>query len=81
MSAVDPRVAARGGTRNSPKSGYDYPGMIDAASWSRTQVAKATACYGCAWCGQTFSGPHAVYTDLDKRHPRRRPQNARKAGA
>jgi hypothetical protein len=81
MSLIDPRVAAHGGTRKSPKSGYDYPGMIDAATWSRTQVHKATTCYACAWCGQTFSGPHAVYTHIDKRHPRKAAQNRREAGA
>ena len=67
---VDPRVAKRGGTRTSPKSNYDFRGMMDQASWRRTQVHKHTAWYGCAFCGQKFTGPHAVYTHLAKVHDR-----------
>ena len=67
---IDPRVAKHGGTRNSPKAHYDFAGMMDAASWRRTQVHKHTRWYGCALCGQRFAGPHAVYTHLAKRHDR-----------
>jgi hypothetical protein len=67
---VDPRVAQRGGWRTSPKSNYDFPGMMDDANWRRTQVHKATAWYGCAPCGQKFTGPHAAYTHMAKRHGR-----------
>jgi hypothetical protein len=67
---VDARVAKHGGTRKDPKSNYDFPGMMDAASWRRTEVHKHTAWYGCALCGQKFNGPHAVYTHLAKRHNR-----------
>lgn len=67
---IDPRVAKHGGTRSSPKSNYDFPGMMDAASWRRTNVHKHTRRYACALCGQGFSGPHAVYTHLAKRHDR-----------
>jgi hypothetical protein len=65
---VDPRVAKHGGTRSDPKSNYDFPGMLDAASWRRTQAH--TRWYGCSLCGQKFAGPHAVYTHLAKRHDR-----------
>ena len=47
-SLVDPRVAKHGGTRKDPKANYDFPGMMDAASWRRTEVHKATRWYGCA---------------------------------
>jgi hypothetical protein len=67
---VDPRVAKHGGTRKDPKANYDFPGMMDAASWRRTEVHKHTAWYGCALCGQKFAGPHAVYTHLAKVHDR-----------
>jgi len=67
---VDPRVVKHGGTRKDPKSNYDFPGMVDAANWRRTEVQKHTAWYGCAVCGQKFSGPHAVYTHLAKVHDR-----------
>ena len=30
---VDPRVAKHGGTRRNAKENYDFPGMMDAASW------------------------------------------------
>ena len=43
---VDPRVEKQGGTRKDPKSNYDFPGMVDAASWRRTEVHKYTAWYG-----------------------------------
>jgi hypothetical protein len=67
---VDPRVAKHGGTRKDPKAHYDFPGMVDAASWRRTEVHRHTRWYGCAVCGQKFSGPHAVYTHLAKVHDR-----------
>lgn len=67
---VDPRVAKHGGTRTNPKSGYDWPGMMDAGSWARTAAHQHTTYYGCALCGVRFSGPHAVYTHLAKRHDR-----------
>jgi hypothetical protein len=67
---VDPRVAKHGGTRNSPKSTYRFPGLMDQASWRRTQVHQHTHWYGCSICGQGFAGPHAVYTHLAKRHDR-----------
>jgi hypothetical protein len=67
---IDSRVAKYGGTRKDSKSTYDFPGMVDAASWRRTEVHRHTAWYGCALCGQKFSGPHAVYTHLAKVHDR-----------
>jgi hypothetical protein len=67
---IDPRVAAHGGTRTDPKSNYDFPGMVDAASGRRTKVHKAMRWYACALCGTRFSGPHAVYTHLAKVHDR-----------
>ena len=67
---VHPRVAKHGGTRTSPKSGYDFPGMTDAANWRRTEIHKATRFYACQLCGQRFTGPHATYTHLAKRHDR-----------
>jgi hypothetical protein len=67
---VDPRVAKHGGTRNDAKANYDFPGMVDAATWRRTEVHKHTYSYGCALCGQGFSGPHGVYTHLAKKHDR-----------
>jgi hypothetical protein len=67
---VDPRVAKHGGTRKDRKSNYDFPGMMDAANWRKTEVHKHTAWYGCALCGRKFNGPHAVYTHLAKRHHR-----------
>jgi hypothetical protein len=67
---VDPRVAKHGGTRRSRKANYDFPGMTDDATWRRTKVHKSTSYYGCALCGQRFSGPHAVYTHLAKVHDR-----------
>lgn len=71
MTAVDARIAARGGTRRDAKAAYSYPGMADDRDWRKTAVHAATAWYGCARCGQKFSGPHAVYAHIDKRHPRR----------
>jgi len=70
QGVIDPRVAKHGGTRRDVKANYDFPGMMDAASWRRTDVHKATAFYGCALCGQKFAGPHAVYTHLAKIHDR-----------
>jgi hypothetical protein len=67
---IDPRVARYGGTRTNPKSNYDFPGMMDAASWRRTLVHQHTAWYGCAMCGQKFKGPHAFYTHRAKVHDR-----------
>jgi hypothetical protein len=68
---VDPRVARVGGSRRDRKANYDFPGMMDAASWRRTEVHKHTHWYGCSLCGQKFAGPHAVYTHLAKRHAER----------
>jgi hypothetical protein len=65
---VDPRVANHGGTRTDRKSNYDFPGMMEQASWRRTKVHKHTRWYGCARCGQKLSGPHAVYTHFAKVH-------------
>jgi hypothetical protein len=70
VTLVDPRVARHGGTRKSRKDNYDFPGMVDDSSWRRTKIHRATSWYGCALCGQKFSGPHAVYTHLAKRHDR-----------
>jgi hypothetical protein len=67
---VDPRVAKHGGTRRDAKSNYDFPGMMDAASWRRTEVHKHTKYYGCFRCGQRFKGPHAFYTHNAKIHDR-----------
>jgi hypothetical protein len=67
---IDPRVAKRGGYRIDPKANYEFPGMMAASDWRKTEVHKATAYYGCALCGQTFKGPHAVYTHLAKVHDR-----------
>lgn len=67
---VDPRVAATGGTRTSAKANYDWPGMMEESSWRRTPVHHATSMYGCSRCGTKFTGPHAVYTHLAKRHGR-----------
>ena len=67
---VDPRVAAHGGTRRNAKANYDFPGMMDAASWRRSEAHAGTRWYGCSICGQGFAGPHAVYTHLAKRHDR-----------
>lgn len=69
-AAIDPRVARHGGSRRDPKSNYDFPGMMDAASWRRTLAHQHTHYYGCALCGQKFSGLHAVYTHLAKIHDR-----------
>ena len=67
--AVDPRIAATGGTRTNPKKNYEWPGMMRESDWRRTRVHEYTSSYGCAKCGQAFKTPHAVYTHLDKRHP------------
>jgi hypothetical protein len=70
---VDPRIAATGGRRRifgDPKSCYTWPGMTDAVAWARSDVHKHTSYYGCAWCGQGFRSPNAVYTHIDKVHPR-----------
>jgi hypothetical protein len=68
---IDPRVAKHGGSRRNAKANYDFPGMMDAASWRRTEVHKHTYGYWCGLCGQRFAGPHAVYTHIAKRHPER----------
>jgi hypothetical protein len=70
QALIDPRVAKHGGTRNSAKSHYDFPGMMDAASWRRTEVHRHTYGYWCGLCGRRFAGPHAVYTHLAKIHDR-----------
>lgn len=67
---VDPRVAKAGGHRKSPKDAYDFPAMQDDTTWRRGRVHAATSYYGCSLCGAKFSGPHAVYTHLAKRHDR-----------
>jgi hypothetical protein len=67
---VDPRAAKHGGTRRNGHANYDFPGMVDGASWRRTRLNEATYYYGCALCGQKFTGPHAVYTHLAKVHDR-----------
>jgi hypothetical protein len=67
---VDPRVAKHGGTRRDSKSNYDFPGMVDQASWRRTDVHKHTRMYGCSRCGRKFKTPHAIYTHLAKVHDR-----------
>ena len=51
-SLVDPRVAKLGGRRTSSKANYDFPGMMDAASWRRSEVHARTGWYGCGVCGQ-----------------------------
>ena len=70
---TDPRIAAAGGSarRNDGAGGYNYPGMATAAHWAATGVHRATHFYGCAFCGKKFKGPHAVYTHIAKRHPKR----------
>jgi hypothetical protein len=70
QTLVDPRVAKHGGTRRRSKSNYDFPGMMDDGNWRKTLVHKHTSVYACAWCGQGFTGPHAVYTHLAKIHDR-----------
>lgn len=69
-SLVDPRVAAKGGTRRDPKSGFDYPGMMSERHWRVTPAHQHTHSYGCAWCSVKFKGPHALYTHLAKVHGR-----------
>ena len=63
-------MAAHGGTRRNAKANYDFPGMMDAASWRRSEAHAGARWYGCSICGQGFAGPHAVYTHLAKRHDR-----------
>jgi hypothetical protein len=70
QALVDPRVAAHGGGRRNAKANYDFPGMMDAASWRRSEAHGGTRWYGCGICGQGFAGPHAVYTHMAKRHDR-----------
>jgi hypothetical protein len=70
QNLVDPRVAKHGGTRRNAKANYDFPRMMDAASWRRTLVHEHTYGYWCSLCGQRFAGPHAVYTHLAKIHDR-----------
>lgn len=60
--------AARRTSHN--KRSRTYPGMIDKATWRRSNVHRATTAYACAWCAMTFADPTAVYTHIDKRHPR-----------
>jgi hypothetical protein len=67
---IDPRVARHGGSRLDRRSNYDFPRMREEASWRRTEVHRATRFYGCSLCGQKFTGPHAVYSHLAKRHGR-----------
>lgn len=61
--------AARRTSHN--KRSKRYAGMMDDRNWQQTRVAQATSVYGCAWCAMTFRSPTAVYTHIDKRHPRR----------
>jgi hypothetical protein len=68
---IDPRVAAAGGTRRRPRDGYEFRGMAASDDWRETRVHKHTSYYGCAFCGQGFKGPHAVYTHIAKVHQRR----------
>jgi hypothetical protein len=79
---IDPRIAAAGGSparpnRTDTRGGYNYSGMASAAHWAQTAVHQATHWYGCAFCGQKFKGPHAVYTHIAKRHPKRSPHSGR----
>jgi hypothetical protein len=67
---IDPRVAKHGGTRRGAKSSYHFAGMMDEASWRRTDVHKHTHWFGCGLCGRRFKGPHAVYTHMAKIHDR-----------
>jgi hypothetical protein len=67
---IDPRVAKHGGHRRNTKSNYDFPGMVDEASWRRSTVHQHTRSYDCGLCGQRFAGPRAVYTHMAKRHDR-----------
>lgn len=67
---IDPRVAKQGGTRTNPRHTYDFPGMLGDGHWRQTDAHKHTDWYGCAVCGQKFTGPHAVYTHLAKVHGR-----------
>jgi hypothetical protein len=67
---LDERVVKVGGTRRSSKSTYDFPGMAGDGEWRRSQAHKATLFYGCSLCGTKFTGPHAVYVHLAKRHGR-----------
>ena len=70
---IDPRVAKHGGTRGTnPKDTYDFPGMQDDTTWRRSRVHRFTAYYGCHRCGHKFTGLHAVYVHLAKRHGVRR---------
>jgi hypothetical protein len=69
---VDPRIAKTGGRRcrfGDPKSPYTWPGMDDERSWRRTDVHKHST-YHCLWCGLTLATPNAIYTHIDKVHPR-----------
>jgi hypothetical protein len=54
---VDPRVAKHGGTRNSSKSTYRFPGLMDQASWRRTEVAPPTTAATCAARGSPRRPP------------------------
>jgi hypothetical protein len=66
----DARVLKHGGTRSNPKHTYSFPEMVADGPWRQTAIHKATRWYGCALCGQKFTGPHAVYTHLAKLHNR-----------
>ena len=73
---LEPRIAAAGGVpvyprRDDTAGGYTYPGMARPRDWATTDVAKATHFYSCAFCGQRFKGPHAVYTHIALRHTRK----------
>ena len=70
QNLADPRVAKHGGTRNDPKSTYQFAGQIEQANWRRTEVHKHTYGYWCGLCGQRFASPSAVYCHLAKRHDR-----------
>ena len=63
-------MAKHGGHRTDAKANYDFGGMHDDTTWRRGPIHKATPFYGCALCGQKFTGPHAVYTHLAKVHDR-----------
>ena len=65
---IDPRIAEVGGHRKSTKDTYDFPGMQDDTTWRRSRVHQSTSYNGCHRCGAKFTGPHAVYVHVAKRH-------------
>jgi hypothetical protein len=67
---IDARIARRGGWRTDAKSNYEFAGMLADRDRRQTAAHRATAWYGCALCGQKFTGPHAVYAHLAKVHER-----------